>query len=105
MTAGSASPATPSPGRPSPASGPIRVFLVDDHRLFLSGVRAELAGRADVPVEIVGEAVDVESAVEGIRRTAPDVVLLDVHLPGGGDGRSSSRCGRANPMSCSSPCP
>ena len=84
MTAGPASPATPPPGRPSRASGPIRVFLVDDHRLFLSGVRAELAGRADVPVEIVGEAVDVESAVEGIRRTAPDVVLLDVHLPGGG---------------------
>jgi DNA-binding NarL/FixJ family response regulator len=60
------------------------VFLVDDHRLFLSGVRAELPGRVDVRVEIVGEAVDVESAVEGIRRTAPDVVLLDVHLPGGG---------------------
>jgi DNA-binding NarL/FixJ family response regulator len=60
------------------------VFLVDDHRLFLSGVRAELSGRADVPVEIVGEAVDVESAVEGIRHTVPDVVLLDVHLPGGG---------------------
>jgi DNA-binding NarL/FixJ family response regulator len=57
-----------------------RVFLVDDHRLFLSGVRAELAGRA----EIVGEATDVESAVEGIRHTSPDVVLLDVHLPGGG---------------------
>jgi DNA-binding NarL/FixJ family response regulator len=57
-----------------------RVFLVDDHRLFLSGVRAELADRLD----IVGEALDVESAVDGIRRTAPDVVLLDVHLPGGG---------------------
>ena len=57
-----------------------RVFLVDDHRLFLSGVRAELAGRVD----IVGEATDVESAVEGIRATVPDVVLLDVHLPGGG---------------------
>jgi DNA-binding NarL/FixJ family response regulator len=56
------------------------VFLVDDHRLFLSGVRAELTGS----VNIVGEAVDVESAVEGIRRTGPDVVLLDVHLPGGG---------------------
>jgi DNA-binding NarL/FixJ family response regulator len=57
-----------------------RVFLVDDHRLFLSGVRAELAGRVD----IVGEATDVETAVEGIRRTDPDVVLLDVHLPCGG---------------------
>ena len=56
------------------------VFLVDDHRLFLSGVRAELADR----VEIVGEAVDVESAIEGIRATQSDVVLLDVHLPGGG---------------------
>ena len=63
---------------------PTRVFLVDDHRLFLSGVRAELVDRDDVAVEIVGEAVDVESAVEGIRRTGPDVVLLDVHLPGGG---------------------
>jgi DNA-binding NarL/FixJ family response regulator len=58
----------------------LRVFLVDDHRLFLSGVRAELADR----FQIVGEAVDVESAVEGIRSTAPDVVVLDVHLPGGG---------------------
>ena len=62
----------------------LRVFLVDDHRLFLSGVRAELTDRTDVAVEIVGEAVDVESAVEGIRDTSPDVVLLDVHLPGGG---------------------
>ncbi len=62
----------------------IRVFLVDDHRLFLSGVRTELADRDDVAVDIVGEAVDVESAVEGIVATAPDVVLLDVHLPGGG---------------------
>jgi DNA-binding NarL/FixJ family response regulator len=65
-------------------TGAIRVYLVDDHRLFLSGVRAELIDRADVDIEIVGEAVDVESAVEGIRRTTPDVVLLDVHLPGGG---------------------
>jgi DNA-binding NarL/FixJ family response regulator len=57
-----------------------RVFLVDDHALFLSGVRAELDGRVD----IVGSAVDVEAAVEGIKASHPDVVLLDVHLPGGG---------------------
>ena len=57
-----------------------RVFLVDDHRLFLSGVRSELADRVD----IVGEAGDVETAVAGIRASVPDVVLLDVHLPGGG---------------------
>ncbi len=56
------------------------MVLVDDHRLFRSGVRAELG----MSVEVVGEAEDVASAVETIRRTAPDVVLLDVHLPGGG---------------------
>ena len=57
-----------------------RVFLVDDHQLFLSGVRAELGDR----VEVVGAATDVEAAVEGIRATGPDVVLVDVHMPGGG---------------------
>jgi DNA-binding NarL/FixJ family response regulator len=57
-----------------------RVFLVDDHRLVLSGVRSELADA----VEVVGEASDVESAIEGIRSVVPDVVLLDVHFPGGG---------------------
>jgi DNA-binding NarL/FixJ family response regulator len=57
-----------------------RVFLVDDHQMFRSGVRAELGDR----VEVVGEAADVESAVQGIRATQPEVVLLDVHLPGGG---------------------
>ncbi len=61
-------------------TGRIRVFLVDDHRLFLSGVRTELGDRFG----IVGDAGDVESAVAGIARTGPDVVLLDVHLPGGG---------------------
>ena len=60
-------------------SGPT-VFLVDDHRLFLSGVRNELSDT----FAIVGEAGDVDDAVQGIRRTTPDVVLLDVHMPGGG---------------------
>ncbi len=57
-----------------------RIFLVDDHRLFLSGVRNELADAFDV----VGESGDVDEAVAAIRRTNPDVVLLDVHMPGGG---------------------
>ena len=57
-----------------------RVFLVDDHALFRAGVRAELENSHDV----VGEAEDVERAVARIPATAPDVVLLDVHLPGGG---------------------
>ena len=60
--------------------GPVRVFLVDDHRFFLSGLRAELGAQ----FEIVGDAGEVDGAVEGIGRTRPDVVLLDVHLPGGG---------------------
>jgi len=57
-----------------------RLFLVDDHSLFLSGLRAELGTHVD----IVGDAGDADSAVEGILATRPDVVLLDVHLPGGG---------------------
>jgi DNA-binding NarL/FixJ family response regulator len=59
---------------------PLRVVLVDDHAMFRSGVRAELGAHVDV----VAEAGDVDSAVEAILRLRPDVVLLDVHLPGGG---------------------
>jgi len=57
-----------------------RVFIVDDHALFRSGVRSELGDG----VEVVGEAEDVEPAIAGITECLPDVVLLDVHLPGGG---------------------
>jgi DNA-binding NarL/FixJ family response regulator len=63
---------------------PLRLVLVDDHRMFRSGVRAELAGPlGDGRIEVVGEADDVDSAVSVITGTDPDVVLLDVHLPGG----------------------
>jgi DNA-binding NarL/FixJ family response regulator len=58
----------------------VRVFVVDDHAMVRSGVRAELGDA----VEVVGEAPDAPSAIDGIRETGPDVVLLDVHLPGGG---------------------
>ncbi len=57
-----------------------RVFLVDDHALFRAGVRSEI-GEA---VEVVGEAGAVDQAVAGILATRPDVVVVDVHLPGGG---------------------
>ncbi len=57
-----------------------RVVLVDDHRLFRAGVRAELGDR----VEVLGEAGDVAEAVEVITASGPDVVILDVHLPSGG---------------------
>lgn len=57
-----------------------RVLLVDDHQLFRAGVRGELGDA----VEVVGEAEDVASAVALIGREDPNVVLLDVHMPGGG---------------------
>jgi DNA-binding NarL/FixJ family response regulator len=57
-----------------------RIFLVDDHAMFRSGVRAELGDS----VEVIGEADEVGAAVELINERVPDVVLLDVHLPGGG---------------------
>lgn len=57
-----------------------RVFLVEDHALFRAGVKAEIAAAVDV----VGEADEATAAVEMILERRPDVVLLDVHLPGGG---------------------
>jgi DNA-binding NarL/FixJ family response regulator len=61
-------------------TAPIEVFLVDDHRLFLSGVRSELGAE----FVISGEASDVDAAVSAISSVRPDVVLVDVHMPGGG---------------------
>ncbi len=61
----------------------IKVFLVDDHQLFLAGVRAEL----DDDLQVVGMASEVATAVEMIREREPDVVLIDVHMPGGGGAR------------------
>ena len=58
----------------------IRVVIVDDHEIFRAGVRAELAGQVDV----VGDAGDAATAVQMICALQPDVVLLDVHMPGGG---------------------
>jgi DNA-binding NarL/FixJ family response regulator len=57
-----------------------RVVIVDDHELFRAGVRSRL----DAHVDLVGEAGTVEEAVATIRAERPDVVLLDVHMPGGG---------------------
>lgn len=59
-----------------------RVVLVDDHAIFRSGLRADLAH----DIEIAGEAGTVEEAIKVIHEQQPDVVLLDVHLPGGRGG-------------------
>jgi DNA-binding NarL/FixJ family response regulator len=70
----------PTHGRTAGNGALRRVVVVDDHAMFRAGVRAELAGRVD----LVGEAEDVDSAVRAVAEQRPDVVLLDVHLPGGG---------------------
>ena len=63
----------------------VRVVIVDDHAIFRSGLKADL----DASIQVVGEAASVEQAIAVIAQQRPDVVLLDVHLPGGlgGGGR------------------
>ena len=57
-----------------------RIFIVDDHDLFRAGVRAELPD----DLQVVGDASNVEAAIEMIRERKPDLVLVDVHMPNGG---------------------
>ena len=57
-----------------------RVVIVDDHAMFRSGVKHDIGTR----VQIVGEGEDVPTGVAAVVKARPDVVLLDVHLPGGG---------------------
>ena len=70
-----------------------RVFLVDDHHLVRSGVRAEIGDAVDV----VGDADDVDAAIELIVERRPDVVLVDVHMPNGGGKRVIEEVLRAAP--------
>jgi two-component system nitrate/nitrite response regulator NarL len=60
----------------------LRVLLVDDHKLFRSGVKALLARQADI--EVVGEAADGLDGVQQARQLRPDIILLDLHMPGVG---------------------
>lgn len=64
------------------AANPIRIVIVDDHQIFRTGLRAELGPE----LEVVGEAANVDEAVAVVTAALPDVVLLDVHLPGGAGG-------------------
>ncbi|MGH3423724.1 MAG: response regulator [Nocardioidaceae bacterium] len=68
----------------------LRVVIVDDHAMFRTGVRAEIG----TSVDVVAEAEDVDTAVAAIERHSPDVVLLDVHMPGGGGGEVIRRVHR-----------
>lgn len=70
-----------------------RIFLVDDHDVVRAGIKAVLGNRFDV----VGEAADVSTAVEGILATRPELVVLDVKLPGGGGAEVIARVDAVTP--------
>jgi DNA-binding NarL/FixJ family response regulator len=70
------------------------VVIVDDHRIFRTGVKAELGDL----VNVLGEAESVEEAVRAITELEPDVVLLDVHMPGGGGVEVIEQVSRARPQ-------
>lgn len=77
----------------------IGVVVVDDHAMFRAGVRAELAASSGGPVavRVLAEAADVDEAVAAVVAHRPDVVLLDVHLPGGGGAEVIRRTAAAAP--------
>jgi DNA-binding NarL/FixJ family response regulator len=77
-------------------SDPIRVVLVDDHAVLRSGLAALLTG-ADI--EVVGEAADGAAAVDVVRRTRPDVVVMDLQMPGV-DGVQATRRILAEDLGC-----
>ena len=70
-----------------------RVVVVDDHELFRAGVRSQL----EPAVEVAGEAATVDDALRVISEAAPDVVPLDVHMPGGGGVEVIRRVADARP--------
>ena len=75
-------------------AGTPSVVIVDDHTIFRAGVRAELTDL----VEVLGEAETVEDAVSAITELEPDVVLLDVHMPGGGGVQVIEQVAKARPQ-------
>ncbi|MEJ2600207.1 MAG: response regulator transcription factor [Anaerolineales bacterium] len=64
---------------PAPEAG-LRVLIADDHPVVRSGVRNELAVHADL--QVVGEAVDGDEVLARVRELSPQVLVLDVHMPG-----------------------
>ena len=85
--------AEPHQAEDGPAS--IRVAVVDDHEMFRTGVITTLQPH----FHVVGQAADVESSILMVRQTRPDVVLLDVHVPGGQGGGGAEILSRSHPLS------
>ena len=75
----------------------VSIVIVDDHAMFRRGVRAELEAAARGHIEILAEAADVDEAVAAVAAHHPDVVLLDVHLPGGGGAEVMRRSAGTSP--------
>ncbi|MFD0704252.1 LuxR C-terminal-related transcriptional regulator [Alloscardovia venturai] len=75
----------------------IRVGVVDDHEMFRAGVIAAVSNAPDI--EVVGQAGDVENSIDMISQTKPDVVLLDVHVPGGNGGGGAEILTRSKQLS------
>jgi DNA-binding NarL/FixJ family response regulator len=67
----------------------VRVVLADDHPIWRSGVRTDLGSN----FHVVGEAGDADEAIEVIRATTPDLVVCDLHMPGGGGIKVAKTCG------------
>jgi len=65
------------------------VVLADDHPIWRDGVRADLGD----DFRVVGEAANADEAIEVIRRTKPDLVVCDLHMPGGGGNKVARTCG------------
>jgi DNA-binding NarL/FixJ family response regulator len=69
----------PEPTTPRPTAETLRVLLVDDHDLFRTGLRNLLEEQG---VQVIGEAADGQQAVRMVRELAPDVVVMDLNMPG-----------------------
>jgi DNA-binding NarL/FixJ family response regulator len=72
----------------------VRVVIVDDHELFRTGLRGLLE---EEDVDVVGEAADPETALSVVAETAPDVVVMDINMPGGSGIEATRRIRRESP--------
>lgn len=83
------------------SSGPVRVVLADDHSVLRAGLRAFLSEQTDPPIIVVAEAASAEEAIDLVERHVPDLLLLDLSMPGlGGLGGVAElrRRGRTTPI-------